>query len=70
MDFSSRFGLILLNLQLFVALQICIPVAKVNGLYFEGYGRDYRDRLLGQWGIVDVNDCCSCARFLVIMFYN
>ncbi|PKA50012.1 acylaminoacyl-peptidase [Apostasia shenzhenica] len=30
-----------------------------------GYGREYRERLLGQWGIVDVNDCCSCARFLV-----
>ncbi|XP_078433116.1 alpha/beta-Hydrolases superfamily protein isoform X2 [Wolffia australiana] len=29
-----------------------------------GYGREYRSRLLGQWGIVDVNDCCSCARFL------
>ncbi|XP_072952740.1 dipeptidyl-peptidase 5 [Typha angustifolia] len=30
-----------------------------------GYGREYRERLLGQWGTVDVNDCCSCARFLV-----
>jgi dipeptidyl aminopeptidase/acylaminoacyl peptidase len=30
-----------------------------------GYGREYRDRLLRRWGIVDVNDCCSCARFLV-----
>nr|XP_023917799.1 acylamino-acid-releasing enzyme isoform X1 [Quercus suber] len=30
-----------------------------------GYGREYRDRLLGRWGIVDVNDCCSCAKFLV-----
>ncbi|KAL6572317.1 hypothetical protein OROMI_013275 [Orobanche minor] len=29
-----------------------------------GYGREYRDRLLGRWGIVDVNDCCSCAKFL------
>ncbi|GJN00331.1 hypothetical protein PR202_ga17755 [Eleusine coracana subsp. coracana] len=31
-----------------------------------GYGREYRERLLGQWGIVDVNDCCSCATFLVV----
>ncbi|KAI3922176.1 hypothetical protein MKX01_005865 [Papaver californicum] len=30
-----------------------------------GYGREYRERLLGNWGIVDVNDCCSCARYLV-----
>ncbi|XP_020258203.1 uncharacterized protein LOC109834578 [Asparagus officinalis] len=29
-----------------------------------GYGREYRERLRGQWGIVDVNDCCSCAEFL------
>ncbi|KAA8537709.1 hypothetical protein F0562_027301 [Nyssa sinensis] len=30
-----------------------------------GYGREYRERLLRRWGIVDVNDCCSCAQFLV-----
>ncbi|XP_040381355.1 uncharacterized protein LOC102718283 [Oryza brachyantha] len=30
-----------------------------------GYGRKYRERLLGKWGVVDVNDCCSCATFLV-----
>uniref|UniRef100_A0A1D1XEX2 Dipeptidyl peptidase family member 6 n=1 Tax=Anthurium amnicola TaxID=1678845 RepID=A0A1D1XEX2_9ARAE len=30
-----------------------------------GYGREFRERLLGRWGLVDVNDCCSCARFLV-----
>ncbi|KAH9758393.1 peptidase S9 domain-containing protein [Citrus sinensis] len=30
-----------------------------------GYGREFRERLLGRWGIVDVNDCCSCATFLV-----
>ena len=34
----------------------------------EGYGRDYRERLLGHWGIVDVNDCCSCAQYLVFAF--
>ncbi|CAI9268118.1 unnamed protein product [Lactuca saligna] len=30
-----------------------------------GYGREFRERLLKRWGIVDVNDCCSCAQFLV-----
>ncbi|KAJ6685927.1 ALPHA/BETA HYDROLASE FOLD PROTEIN-RELATED [Salix purpurea] len=30
-----------------------------------GYGREYRERLVDKWGIVDVNDCCSCANFLV-----
>ncbi|CAN4122171.1 unnamed protein product [Withania somnifera] len=30
-----------------------------------GYGRAYRERLLGKWGIVDINDCCSCAKYLV-----
>ncbi|KAG6498121.1 hypothetical protein ZIOFF_046030 [Zingiber officinale] len=32
---------------------------------YGSYGREYRERLLGQWGIVDVNDCCSCTKFLV-----
>lgn len=39
-------------------------ILRVNS---EGYGRKYRDRLLGRWGIVDVNDCCSCAKFLVMI---
>jgi dipeptidyl aminopeptidase/acylaminoacyl peptidase len=30
-----------------------------------GYGRDYRRRLDGQWGVVDVDDCVAAARFLV-----
>jgi dipeptidyl aminopeptidase/acylaminoacyl peptidase len=29
-----------------------------------GYGRAYRRRLDGQWGIVDVNDCVAAARHL------
>ena len=29
-----------------------------------GYGRRYRERLDGQWGVVDVNDCINGARFL------
>lgn len=30
-----------------------------------GYGRAYRERLNGQWGIVDVNDCIKGAEYLV-----
>ena len=40
-------------------------VISILFLFLEGYGREYRERLLGQWGVVDVNDCCSCATFLV-----
>ncbi len=29
-----------------------------------GYGRVYRQRLQGQWGIIDVHDCMNGARFL------
>ncbi len=30
-----------------------------------GYGRAYRERLNGQWGIVDVEDCVNAARHLI-----
>jgi len=30
-----------------------------------GYGRAYRQRLNGNWGIVDVDDCANGARYLV-----
>ena len=30
-----------------------------------GYGRQYRQRLEGQWGIVDVRDCINGAKYLV-----
>ncbi len=30
-----------------------------------GYGRAYRQRLNGQWGVVDVDDCINAARYLV-----
>lgn len=30
-----------------------------------GYGRQYRERLKGNWGIVDVRDCINAAKYLV-----
>ena len=30
-----------------------------------GYGRQYRQRLNGKWGIVDVDDCVNAAKYLV-----
>ncbi len=30
-----------------------------------GYGRAYRERLNGQWGVVDLQDCVNAARYLV-----
>jgi dipeptidyl aminopeptidase/acylaminoacyl peptidase len=39
-------------------------VADVNYGGSSGYGRDYRQRLNGQWGIVDVDDVVNAALFL------
>jgi dipeptidyl aminopeptidase/acylaminoacyl peptidase len=41
-----------------------IAVLDVNYGGSTGYGRAYRERLHGTWGIVDVDDCVNGARFL------
>jgi len=39
-------------------------VVDVNYGGSTGYGRAYRERLNGRWGIVDVDDCVNAARYL------
>jgi dipeptidyl aminopeptidase/acylaminoacyl peptidase len=42
-----------------------IAVLDVNYGGSTGYGRAYRERLKGKWGIVDVEDCANGARYRV-----
>jgi dipeptidyl aminopeptidase/acylaminoacyl peptidase len=41
-----------------------IAVLDVNYGGSTGYGRKYRNRLDGQWGVVDIDDCCAGAQSL------
>ncbi|MEU8762631.1 prolyl oligopeptidase family serine peptidase [Streptomyces sp. NPDC048659] len=41
-----------------------IGVVEVNYGGSTGYGREYRERLREQWGVVDVEDCAAVARAL------
>jgi dipeptidyl aminopeptidase/acylaminoacyl peptidase len=42
-----------------------IGVLDVNYGGSTGFGREYRQRLNGQWGVVDVDDCVNGATYLV-----
>ena len=53
-----------LNLEIQFWTSRGIGVLDVNYGGSTGYGREYRERLKGQWGIVDVDDCCNGALYL------
>jgi dipeptidyl aminopeptidase/acylaminoacyl peptidase len=55
----------ILNLMIQYWTSRGIAVVDVNYGGSTGYGREYRHRLQGQWGIVDLNDCVNSVRYLV-----
>jgi dipeptidyl aminopeptidase/acylaminoacyl peptidase len=40
-------------------------VVDVNYGGSTGYGREFRKRLYGQWGVVDMDDCVNAAKYLI-----
>jgi dipeptidyl aminopeptidase/acylaminoacyl peptidase len=59
---SSAFSGFATGLQLFTSRGYAVLDVDYGGS--TGYGRDYRKRLEGEWGIVDVDDCVNGARWL------
>lgn len=51
-----------LDIQFFTSRGIAVLDVDYGGS--AGYGREYRKRLNGQWGAVDVEDCCRGALYL------
>lgn len=51
-----------LNIQFWTSRGIAVVDVNYGGS--TGFGRAYRRRLDGAWGIVDVDDCCNVARYL------
>ena len=59
-------GCVRTHLQLGIAFWTSrgFAVADVDYRGSTGYGRPYRHRLRGGWGVLDVDDCVAVARFL------
>ncbi len=52
------------HLQMIACYVAGFAIADVNYGGSTGYGREYRNRLRRNWGIVDVADCSNAAKHL------
>ncbi len=59
---SDAFTGLSLGVQLFTSRGFAVLDVDYGGS--TGYGRDYRKRLDGEWGVVDVDDCVNGASWL------
>ena len=59
---ASAFSAFQTGIQLFASRGYAVLDVDYGGS--TGYGRDYRKRLEGEWGIVDVDDCVAGAKYL------
>lgn len=60
---SAATSMLTLSIQFWTSRGFAVIDVNYGGS--TGYGRAYRRRLNGQWGIVDVDDCVNGAKYLV-----
>ena len=59
---SATVAMLMLTIQYWTSRGVAVLDVNYGGS--TGYGREYRERLNGNWGIVDVDDCVNAAKFL------
>src|SRR6185369_4572985 len=59
---SATVAVLMLGIQYWTSRGFAVLDVNYGGS--TGYGRKYRERLNGTWGVVDVDDCINGARFL------